>query len=69
MDPQPHQFAYVRKRKTTIHDNPGEVEDQSSCISIGRKYLSLLDSLSHMLYPKAGASPLAVYVSLYLQNS
>ena len=37
MDPQPHQFMYVRKRETTTHDNPGEAVEQSSYISIDRK--------------------------------
>jgi hypothetical protein len=37
---QPHQFMYVRK--TTLHDNPGEAEDQSY-ISIGSKCPLLLD--------------------------
>jgi hypothetical protein len=40
MAPQPHQFMYVTK--TTTHDNPDEAEDQSLCISIGRKCPLLL---------------------------
>ncbi len=69
MDIQPHQFMYVRKRKTTKHDNPGEAEGQSSCISIDSKCPSLLNWQPDMLNPKADVNSLYDCILSYLHNS